>query len=219
MTLPQRKTFTFGTFPYVEGDHYEVAQNGCWLWILKPTRAGYGRLDINALREITGTQYAHRAGWTLLKGIKLDKKTDLHHVCETPLCVNPDHLEVISRSEHLKRHSRAKSKLTEMDVIDIRNKAWAGQSAASLGREYGLPDTAIIAMCMHPPRSWRDVAGPTGTPPKRCAVCNELIERTLVRGQTRYCSSRCKTRANYLKQTPHRKRRPTVDARWENGHV
>lgn len=76
---------------------------GCWLW-KGPSDggAGYGRLM--AKHEIGETQ-AHRVGYTLYcepipAGLEID------HKCRVTACVNPLHLEAVTRQENMRRASK-----------------------------------------------------------------------------------------------------------------
>lgn len=72
---------------------------GCWRWIAATTSQGYGNF------WIAGSYVAaHRAVWEELVG-PLSPNADLHHVCENTLCVNPDHLHPMSRSDHKAEHA------------------------------------------------------------------------------------------------------------------
>ena len=61
--------------------------SGCWLWEGRVDRRGYGRL-----KEI-GRKFlaAHRLSWTLHRS-EIPPGMYVLHKCDTPLCVNPDHL-------------------------------------------------------------------------------------------------------------------------------
>lgn len=72
-----------------------------------------GRKDENGYGRVGYNEYAHRRFYENRYG---PTESLLHHLCETPPCVNPEHLEPISRSEHPKRHS----KLTDEQVAEIR---------------------------------------------------------------------------------------------------
>jgi hypothetical protein len=50
---------------------------------------------------------AHRAFY-MASGRVLAKGQHLHHVCQTPLCVNPDHLVIVDPAEHGRMHAREK---------------------------------------------------------------------------------------------------------------
>lgn len=58
----------------------------CWLWIGRKTANGYGTFTIGR------RQYgAHRVAWSLANG-DIPAGMQVHHGCDTPLCVNPAHL-------------------------------------------------------------------------------------------------------------------------------
>ena len=48
--------------------------------------------------------HAHRVAYELAVG-PVPPKHDLHHTCENRRCVNPDHLAVVTRSEHMRIHA------------------------------------------------------------------------------------------------------------------
>lgn len=61
--------------------------SGCWLWIGSNGSCGYGNfyIDCRLLR-------ANRASWMIYKGGDLTRHDFICHRCDTPCCVNPDHL-------------------------------------------------------------------------------------------------------------------------------
>ncbi|WP_341935310.1 HNH endonuclease [Microbacterium sp. LWO14-1.2] len=69
---------------------------GCWLWT-GPVHKGYGKSS--------GTT-AHRHVWLAL-GRTIARGLELDHLCRVPLCVNPDHLEPVTRAENARRRSLA----------------------------------------------------------------------------------------------------------------
>ncbi|MBN7481011.1 HNH endonuclease signature motif containing protein [Mycobacteroides abscessus] len=73
----------------------KVSPSGdCWLWTASTNGKGYSTFGL--LR--TKTSYlAHRVVWELLRGVIPDGFTLDHSVCGTKRCVNPDHLEIVTR--------------------------------------------------------------------------------------------------------------------------
>lgn len=74
----------------------------CWLW-LGSTIKGYGQVRVGDLpdgRRVTW--YAHRIAW-FLDGRPLHRRMTLDHLCRTPACVNPDHMEEVTRGENSRR--------------------------------------------------------------------------------------------------------------------
>ena len=72
--------------------------SGCWLWTGPFAGDGYptyGRRD-----------YAHRLAYELWVG-PIPKGLTLDHLCRTPGCIRPDHLEPVTLGENIRRGSRA----------------------------------------------------------------------------------------------------------------
>ena len=71
--------------------------DGCWLWAGK--RAGnYGALSIGRRGE--GHVYAHRFSYEKFIG-PIPEGRLVCHTCDTPLCVNPEHLWLGTYSENM----------------------------------------------------------------------------------------------------------------------
>ena len=71
---------------------------GCWVWTAAHNREGYGRIHID--RGHIG--YAHRVAYELFAG-PIPSGMDLDHLCRRPACINPSHLEPVSRRTNLLR--------------------------------------------------------------------------------------------------------------------
>ena len=72
--------------------------DGCWIWKASLTNKGYGRFN---LKNYKG-QAAHRISYELFIG-DIPKGLQLDHLCRNRLCVNPDHLEPVTRKENILR--------------------------------------------------------------------------------------------------------------------
>lgn len=70
--------------------------NGCWLWI-GAIRRGYG-----CLYNIDKVEQAHVVAWKLYRG-PVPEGLELDHLCRVKNCVNPDHLEPVTRKVNLLR--------------------------------------------------------------------------------------------------------------------
>lgn len=72
---------------------------GCWLW-LGYCEQGYGRLSSNA--AIDGDRQVHRVTYRLLRG-EIPEGLELDHLCRVRCCVNPDHLEPVTKQVNIQR--------------------------------------------------------------------------------------------------------------------
>ena len=71
---------------------------GCWNALFSKVRGGYSRIAIYPKTEV----YVHRLAYEHFRG-SIPEKLDVHHICRNPKCVNPDHLELLTRYEHTHR--------------------------------------------------------------------------------------------------------------------
>lgn len=74
-------------------------QGDCWIWHGRIDTTGYGRYNIKGDKD----HGAHRLVYETLLGVKVPKEFHLDHLCRTPLCVNPDHLEPVTCRENVLR--------------------------------------------------------------------------------------------------------------------
>lgn len=72
----------------------------CWLW-RGPARNGYG-LFAWRVEKRTQTTGAHRYAYQLERG-EIPDGLVIDHLCRVPLCVNPAHLEPVTRGENVLR--------------------------------------------------------------------------------------------------------------------
>lgn len=71
--------------------------NGCWIWQGNTLKNGYGMIRVHGKYQL-----AHRVAWMFMNGeIPADKQID--HVCTVKNCVNPEHLDLVTASENLRR--------------------------------------------------------------------------------------------------------------------
>lgn len=78
------------------------SDNECWEWTATLTPSGYGQgYDRYTITNCT-VQFAHRIVYKLYKG-DIPKDLDLDHLCKNRKCVNPEHLQPITKKDHRKR--------------------------------------------------------------------------------------------------------------------
>lgn len=80
--------------------------SGCWLWKGCITKKGYGLFKFNNV-----SLGAHRFSYQYWNG-DIPKQLQIDHLCRTRNCVNPEHLEVISIKENIRRGISYNQELT-----------------------------------------------------------------------------------------------------------
>jgi hypothetical protein len=73
----------------------------CWSWRGRHER-GYGVTPYVVQKTKASTQMVHRVLWEYRNGPL--GKLDLHHVCRNKSCCNPEHLQKMTRLEHMSLH-------------------------------------------------------------------------------------------------------------------
>ena len=74
---------------------------GCWIWTGKVDNTGYGSFGMRDNGK-SRTRSAHKIVYEVFVG-KVPDGMQLDHLCRTPLCVNPEHLEVVTPRENTMR--------------------------------------------------------------------------------------------------------------------
>jgi len=111
----------------------------CLLWRGSSTN-GYGR--INVAGKVV---HAHREVHRLATG---DSPPVVMHTCDTPLCINPEHLksgtpaenteDMVNKGRHAHGETHYKAKLNARQVQEIRTAAAVGVPKLRLAKAYGI---------------------------------------------------------------------------------
>ncbi len=72
-------------------DKVKVQPNGCWLFMGATDDKGYGCMRADTDFGEVATMRAHRVSYLAFRGDIPEGMSVLHH-CDTPRCVNPEHL-------------------------------------------------------------------------------------------------------------------------------
>lgn len=70
--------------------------SGCWLWPGSSRRDGYGTIMVN--KQV---RYAHRVSYEAHFGL-IDSDQLVLHSCDTPRCLNPDHLSLGTHDDNMR---------------------------------------------------------------------------------------------------------------------
>lgn len=136
----------------------QIKKGGCWLWQGGTNAHGYGVTCVNTHRQVL----AHRHAYELWR-TAIPSGAVIMHSCDTPLCVNPEHLAVGTRSEnnldavaklrhqHGAKHWRAT--LLPEQVLAIRRDHRSQSVIAAL---YGINQSVVSRIKSG--RAWRTVA-------------------------------------------------------------
>jgi hypothetical protein len=109
-------------------------KNGCWVWRGSRDKAGYGT---NADSADNPEHLAHRAVWFLLRG-QIPEGMTVDHLCRNRGCVNPEHMELVTLKENVRRAPR--TKLTLEQVKEIKSSP---ESLGSLARRFEVSKQAV----------------------------------------------------------------------------
>lgn len=67
-------------------------ETACWEWTARLDRDGYGHLRVDGPRHL-----AHRFAYTMLVG-PIPEGLTIDHLCRVRHCVNPEHMEPVTRA-------------------------------------------------------------------------------------------------------------------------
>lgn len=141
---------------YIQGHHsrpkkpqYIVdPETGCWNWNWHKHPSGYAYLkSTGKMRRAHAVFYEQQFG-------PIPDGYQLHHTCENPPCVNPNHLELITHTDHVRIGPH--TKLTVEQVREIRHLYAQGDVFQStLAKQFGVSAPTISAIITR--RNWKDI--------------------------------------------------------------
>lgn len=130
---------------------YEIKDSGCWIWTGGTRPNGKGVLYPRHWNENKKSIGAHRFSYIIHHGI-IEDGIYVCHKCDTPLCVNPEHLFLGSHQDNMKDMTEKNrsykgrgekkhcSKLTNKQANEIRENPL---SQSKLAKIYGVSQATI----------------------------------------------------------------------------
>lgn len=136
----------------------------CWEWT-GGTSDGYGAIRVDGLMA-----KAHRFAYEQLRG-PIPDDLDIDHLCRNTRCVNPDHLEPVTRSENARRQAGGDTpdlRFRRIVALENINRAPAPQRLSTTPGQ-AASSTAVPARARshshHPRSAHRGDAGCVGVFP------------------------------------------------------
>lgn len=133
---------------------------GCWEWQGSKTSDRYGQLSKDNIVEAFSARGAHRLSKMLIDGWEPEGRHEqTRHQCHNRACINPDHILIGSAKQNAEdralagkqangeRHPNAR--LSDNDVIAIRQQAFAGDDRATLAGRYKVTQGHIYKIITH----------------------------------------------------------------------
>lgn len=130
--------------------------DGCWIWTGSKIR-GYGRF-----KESGQSFLAHRTAFTFANG-PIPNGLFICHRCDNPPCVRPSHLfpgtpgdnsrDRTAKGRSARGAKNSHARLTEGQVLRVRELASEGLSQAAIGTLFGVGQTTVSAIVIG--RNWK----------------------------------------------------------------
>jgi HNH endonuclease len=145
---------------------YAKNENGCWIFAGYKDKKGYGHIGIAAEGSDKKRVRAHRLSYSLFVG-EIPDGMMICHRCDTPSCINPDHLFVGTAQDNTddmfsknrwkggfeKGVRPAVTKFTEQDILRMKELYQSGVKQVDIAKEYRTSQGHISNIILG--RAWK----------------------------------------------------------------
>jgi hypothetical protein len=127
-----------------------VKTETCWLWTALRNQTGYGVIKIKGTHRL-----AHRVMYALHHQVMIPWHMVVRHSCDTPACINPDHLLLGTTADNVKdrddRQRRrppkgelnGRAKVNWEQVREMRRLYAEGVKVRALAEKFGLSRSPV----------------------------------------------------------------------------
>jgi hypothetical protein len=136
--------------------------DGCWVFTGSLDKDGYGVFNYGRGKQVR----AHRMSYEFYIS-QIPKGYLVCHKCDNPSCINPSHLFLGSHKDNtqdmikkdrkicLKGSKHHYSKITETDVLAIRQKRLLGLKLKNIGNEFAISFQTVSSICKG--KTWKHI--------------------------------------------------------------
>lgn len=120
------------------------APSGCWEWTASLNKAdrGYGQLRVKGYRHL-----AHRISYEHFVG-PIPSWLEIDHLCKNTVCVNPTHLETVTRAVNLSRSTfGVAGTMASRRIAAMRTHCLKGHPLANNVYLYQLKCGRVMRFC------------------------------------------------------------------------
>ena len=111
--MPKKGSST-SAYVRIQGKFTVNIVTGCYDW--RRSLSSQGRYPTIGIQGQRRPDYAYRVAWAAVNGPipttpppDGSSRWEIHHRCMNNRCVNPDHLELLTRREHTARHNKVRA--------------------------------------------------------------------------------------------------------------
>jgi hypothetical protein len=126
----------------------DVQEPGCWRWLGAKTPRGYGNFSVDPKKTMVRV---HRYVYEICVG-PIPNGLTIDHLCGNPSCVNPAHMEPVTRGENTLRGASPPSKNARKETC--RN---GHPLTIRVGRRTGAKRTCKICQKAYDALKWKRI--------------------------------------------------------------